>query len=82
MFCSVHQQQQQQHHTGRGGGGSEPRRQTSSTGRTLPSDDGSVVFSDTDIADGVAIARVSIPHPTLNTDLKLEGAQRVHISAK
>jgi len=36
----------------------ETRRQPSSTSRTLPSDDGSVVFSDTD-TDGVAIARVS-----------------------
>ena len=47
----------------RGGAAGQPRRQTSSTGRTLPSDDGSVVFSDTDITDGgVAIARVSIHH--------------------
>jgi len=37
----------------------EPRRQTvSSDRRTLPSDDGSVVFSDSEM-DGVAVARVS-----------------------
>ena len=68
---------QQRHPSSRSG--VEPRRQTSAEIRMIPSDDGSVVFSDIE-NEGIAIARVSQHHSVCA--LSLSSLQGLSVSSK